>query len=68
MYGQEISQPDTTDQTNKSVIEAKQAAFNEVYVFSIKYRYSDILMKNHNFICSVDKTFGVVRRMDVSMT
>ena len=30
----------------KSVIAAKQTVINEVYVFSIKYRYSDILLKN----------------------
>ena len=29
-----------------SVIAAKQTVINEVYVFSIKYPYSDILLKN----------------------
>ena len=32
--------------TKTSVIAAKQAVINEVYIFSIKYRYSDILLKN----------------------
>ena len=32
--------------TIASVIEAKQTAINEVYVFSTKYRYSNILLKN----------------------
>ena len=32
--------------TRLSVIQAKQAAKNEVYAFSIKYGYSDILLKN----------------------
>ena len=32
--------------TITSVIGAKQTVINEVNVFSIKYRYSDILLKN----------------------
>ena len=33
-------------QHNTSVIAAKQTVINEAYVFSIKYRYSDVLLKN----------------------
>ena len=42
-----------------SVIAAKQTVINEVYVFSIKYRYSHILLKNTktSFILLV-KRFG----------
>ena len=40
---------------------------NEVSVFSIKYRYNDILLKNINFIYSVDKTFRVFRIMDFNI-
>ena len=32
--------------TITSSIPAKQTVINEVYVFSIKYRFSDILLKN----------------------
>ena len=32
-----------------------QDAINKAYVFSIKYCYSDILMKNINFIYFVDR-------------
>ena len=45
---------------------AKQTVRNEVYVFSIKCGYSDILFKknNINFIYSVNKTFRVIKIMD----
>ena len=51
-----------------SVIAAKQTVINDVYDFSIKYRYSTISLKNHNFNYSVDKTFGVIKIMDFNRT
>ena len=54
--------------TISSVIAAKQTVINEVYVYSIIYRYSDILLNNHNFIYSVDKSFWVIKIMDFDRT
>ena len=51
----------------KIVIAAKQTVINEVYVLSIKYRYSHIVIiieKYINFIYSDDSTFQVIRKMD----
>ena len=54
-----------------SLIAAKQTvinmAINEVNLFSIKYWYSDILLKNVN-IYSVDKTFRVFNIMYFNRT
>ena len=60
----------TKNHANKitSVIAAKQTVINEVYVFSIIYRYSDILLNNHNFIYSADKSFRVIKIMDFDRT
>ena len=52
------------------VIAAKQTVINEVYVFSMKYRYSDsdiLLKKNNNFIYSVYRTFWVIKNDWIQM-
>ena len=52
--------------TITSVIAAKQTVINEMYAFSIKYRYSEILFRKIIiFIYSVDKALRVIKIMDL---
>ena len=46
------------------MIAAKQTVIMKFMFFSIKYRYSDILFKNINFIFSADSTFRIMRIID----
>ena len=51
------------------MIAANQTVISEGYVFfSIKYRYSDILLKYINFIFSSDKTFQIINFTRAELT